>query len=132
MCIRDRGDDGYGYVSYEYILTEAQGSAYYIYGQVYPPPIPGDCNRDGDVDFDDLLVVRNHFGAAGSWEDGDFDADGIVDMDDLFSLRNNFGLTGGTEVSDPDTFGLETPHTPEPSTMALLVLGAAMTLRRRR
>jgi len=113
------GDDGYGYVSYEYILTESQGPGYFVYGEVYLPFTPGDCDRDGDVDLDDLLALRNGFGEPGTWENGDFGGDGMVDIDDLFSLRNNFGLTGGT-------------HTPEPSTTALLVLGAVVMLHRRR
>ena len=52
----------------------------------------GDANRDGQVDLADFVILRNHFGSAGSvFGDGDFNGDGKVDLTDFVILRNNFG-----------------------------------------
>ena len=65
-------------------------------------PQPGDTNRDGRVDIDDLNSVRNNFGAVGN-EDGTlagdaFPFDGFVNIDDLNAVRNNFGVAGPVAI----------------------------------
>ncbi|NLF31079.1 MAG: hypothetical protein GX591_09360 [Planctomycetes bacterium] len=59
------------------------------------PPLAGDADGDGDVDLDDFVAIKNHFGTAGNatWADGDFDGDGDVDLDDFVILKNNFGAS---------------------------------------
>ncbi|MFW6155458.1 MAG: PEP-CTERM sorting domain-containing protein [Planctomycetota bacterium] len=78
--------------------------------------LPGDADLDGDVDLDDFVILKRHFGIGGTWGEGDFDGDSDVDLDDFVILKNNFGL-----------------HTvPEPATVTLLAIGAAVLGRRRR
>jgi hypothetical protein len=74
----------------------------------------GDTNGDGQVNLDDLNAVRNNFGSAGTpgSTPGDaFPFDGQVNLDDLNAVRNNFGASAASAV-------------PEPSSLALLALGA--------
>ena len=52
----------------------------------------GDANDDGAVDFNDLVVLAQHYNVPGgmTWTDGDFDADGDVDFEDLVSLTQRY------------------------------------------
>ena len=63
-----------------------------------PPPAPakieGDLDNDGDVDFDDFLLLADQFGKSGS---ADFDKSGKVDNDDFLTFSDNFGT--GTRQS---------------------------------
>ncbi|MFW6154577.1 MAG: choice-of-anchor Q domain-containing protein [Planctomycetota bacterium] len=54
---------------------------------------PGDADRDGDVDLDDFLVLKQHFGlpAGATWAMGDFNASRSVDLDDFVLLKQHFG-----------------------------------------
>ncbi|MFH0763599.1 MAG: dockerin type I domain-containing protein [Candidatus Omnitrophota bacterium] len=54
--------------------------------------IPGDANKDGDVDFADYQILEAHFGDPGKmkWEDGDFNHDKVVDFADYEILIANF------------------------------------------
>ena len=54
-------------------------------------PLPGDANRDGTVNFTDLLTLAQHYGKAGTHDQGDFNADGSVGFDDLLLLAQNYG-----------------------------------------
>ena len=56
---------------------------------------PGDADGDLDVDLDDFVILKNHFGmtTGATCADGDFDGDGDVDLDDFVLLKNNFGKT---------------------------------------
>jgi len=82
--------------------------------------VAGDADRDGDVDLDDLFLVRNNLGGSGGWQEGDFDGNGVVDLNDLFAVRNNFG--SGTAAAPA----------PEPVTITMLATGAGLLLRKRR
>jgi len=59
--------------------------------QFYLPP--GDVNRDGVVDFQDLTILARHFGQAGTWAQGDLNGDGKVDFADLVLLARSYGRT---------------------------------------
>jgi hypothetical protein len=69
-------------------LPQAAG---YDIGAVERPTPPGDANRDGTVNFDDLLVLaKNYNGTARAWSQGDFTGDGVVNFDDLLVLAKNY------------------------------------------
>jgi hypothetical protein len=52
--------------------------------------LAGDANRDGRVDFDDLLILAQNYGGAGSFAEGDFDYSGAVNFDDLLLLAQRY------------------------------------------
>ena len=83
----------------------------------------GDANLDGSVGFDDLLVLAQHYGNAGSFADGDFTGDGTVGFSDLLVLAQNYGQSAsGT--------GPAVMAVPEPSVVAVAVLLEAMSVLR--
>ncbi|MCA9171213.1 MAG: hypothetical protein KDB23_26250, partial [Planctomycetales bacterium] len=50
----------------------------------------GDANLDSFVDYDDFVIVRDHYGQSGVWwEQGDFDADRAVGEADLIAFWLN-------------------------------------------
>lgn len=56
--------------------------------------LPGDADADGDVDFDDLLVLVRNYGSSGrTFAEGNFNYDpqGGVDFDDLLLLAQRYG-----------------------------------------
>jgi hypothetical protein len=75
--------------------TEADGEAL----EARRTASPGDLNRDGRVDFEDLLLLAAAFGQRGVNLPADLDADGTVDADDLDLLRASyeFGAPDGDD-----------------------------------
>jgi hypothetical protein len=60
----------------------------------------GDANLDGTVDFNDLVMLAQHYNNASgarTWWEGDFTYDGNVDFNDLVTLAQNYN----TSVNDP-------------------------------
>ena len=84
---------------------------------------PGDGNADGWVDGLDYLLwagkFATHPGSDGDPSDGDYNDDGWVDGLDYLLWAGNFGTHAGIAV-------------PEPASGALLLVGLAMLLSRRR
>ena len=94
--------------------------------------MPGDANRDGSVDINDLTIVLTNFGQTGCvWPQGCMDGDptGTVDVNDLTIVLANFGQTAGSSAAGPAAV-------PEPSAILLLAAGVVSLLacacRRRR
>src|SRR5207253_8133791 len=51
----------------------------------------GDANLNNKVDFNDLVLLAQHYGAANAnWDQGDFNYDGQVNFDDLTILAQNY------------------------------------------
>jgi hypothetical protein len=83
----------------------------------YRISIPGDANCDGLVDVADYDIWAANVGATNAtWSHGDFNGDGLVDVADYDIWAANVGQTSGA---------------PEPTTIALLALGALALARRK-
>jgi hypothetical protein len=55
-------------------------------------PLIGDANNDGEVGFEDFLILAQNFGKVDAvFADGDFNLDGVVGFADFLLLANNFG-----------------------------------------
>ena len=54
-------------------------------------PFTADLNGDREVNFTDFLVLANHFGMDGTFEQGDIDGNGRVDFLDFLLLAQRFG-----------------------------------------
>ena len=94
-------------------LTEVHGLAINV--PLEGTDTPGDANRNGLVDDDDLSLLLASWGQDVGWANGNFNGDNIVDDDDLSLLLANW--TGSGAV-------------PEPGTMGLASVGGLATLRR--
>lgn len=109
-----------------------------------------DLNFDGFTDASDLLIWFEHrFTSQSVPQRGDVNADGVVDANDLFSLYDTLFTSHGVQSSASyelpldrshlftylqDTFALAdtTPAVPEPSAVALFLIGhIALTSSRR-
>lgn len=105
---------------------------------------PGDANVSGAVDFDDLLVLAKHYGAAGQyWGEGDFTRDGVVNFDDLLVLAKNYGqvlpaapaFVAAEFQADWNLASTAAASVPEPATTligGLVLMGGSGRYRRRR
>ena len=118
------------------VWTQNVGAAYVTsLGQMPPVPadlnnpamvledLPGDANRDGKVDINDLTIVLTNFGLSGSVlnsteADGDFNGDGRVDINDLTIVLAHFGQTVASSAA-----GMA--PAPEPGAVALVAAGLA-------
>jgi Dockerin type I domain len=72
--------------------------------------VPGDCDGDGDVDFDDFLAVSNNlFSNVTPGTMGDTTLDGFVDYTDFRIWKNNYVPppgSGAGSVSIPEPSGI--------------------------
>ena len=95
-----------------------------VFIQIISPCHPGDANGDGTVGIADLAALADYYGLSpATWSQGDFTGDRLVGIADLVVLADNYGWVG-----DPCT-----PTTvPEPATLLLMAVGAAVSIRRLR
>ena len=100
--------------------------------------LDGDANLNGAVDFNDFLILQNNFGLAGTkFTQGNFNFDGATDFNDFLVLQNNFGqsVTGQPVAFTSQQVAAMTAwaqSVPEPTSLAVIGIGAVATLRRRR
>ena len=87
-----------------------------------PLPLDGDYNGDGTVNAADYAVWRDDLGSTTNLA-ADGDGDGTVDPDDYAVWRDNFGATRGVNPAAP---------VPEPTTLALVLIGAVVSTGLRR
>jgi hypothetical protein len=88
------------------------------------PALPGDFNQDGSVDAADYAVWRKSVGQTGAALAADGNQDHEIDADDYNVWRGHFGTSLGNAAHASGTTGLST--VPEPATLFLLLLGAAL------
>jgi hypothetical protein len=89
----------------------------------------GDGNLDNMVDLTDFTFLAANFNQSGTdWLRGDYNYDGTTDLTDFTFLASNFNqsLPAGSASSGIGSL------VPEPASLGLLSVGAAMVLRRRR
>lgn len=103
--------------------------------------LKGDADVSGSVNFDDLLVLAQHYGdTTRTWVSGDFTNDGMVGFDDLLALAQNYNgtllqdgaaaLPASREPAFSADFALAVSLVPEPT--GVLWLSAASMLARSR
>lgn len=103
--------------------------------------LKGDANLDLAVDFDDLLILAQHYGGTGSeWFEGDFDYDGHVNFDDLLALSQSYGAASPSDLSLLQTLNVTLARdwmlaralTPEPGALLLIAIAGLSCSRRAR
>lgn len=105
----------------DYIVTDVIGTVH------------GDADLDGDVDFQDLISLSQHYNQHGMWTWGDFDGDWQIDFADYTILAQNYGYGVPSPLNfDADWAAYQAGAVPEPITFAGLVGLAAIGLRRAR
>ena len=93
----------------------------------------GDANLDGLVNLSDFNRLAANFGStSGDWSKGDFNYDSNVNLSDFNRLAANFGLSAAGPTVTPDDWARLGAAVPEPSSVALLGIGALAMVRRRR
>jgi hypothetical protein len=106
---------------YDYALTAEEVLGNYQAGAnkvntIGSQDMPGDADRDGDVDADDAQALAEAWGTAtgATWEMGDFNKDGAIDIKDAAILAANWS---------PDGSGESVASVPEPSVLLMVLCG---------
>jgi autotransporter-associated beta strand protein len=88
-------------------------------------PLGGDFNADGQVNGADLAIWQTNHGLSGaSQSQGDANGDSMVDGADLLVWQNQLGQLPASAAASATV--------PEPASLGLLLVGAAMVCRSRR
>jgi len=89
----------------------------------------GDTNLDGQVTYDDYLILKLHWNEAGTfWEQGNFNGDGITNLADLQLMYPN--LTGLTDAQRQSILDFAPNAAPEPGSAMLLLIAGYGLMRR--
>lgn len=93
---------------------------------------PGDADLNDAVNFDDLLIVAQHYGQSSnaSWLEGDFDWNGNVDFSDLLALAQTYGSSSSMAGGFDADWRLARSLVPEPSFLSAFVASAVFRRRR--
>ncbi len=103
--------------------------------------LPGDATADGNVSFDDLVVLAQDYGSThATWSQGDFNNDGIVSFEDLVTVAQHYGQGTGLALEVPgasaefnSAWAEAVASVPEPASLAVaLLILPALSLRCRR
>jgi MYXO-CTERM domain-containing protein len=106
--------------------------------------LAGDANLDGQVNFNDLVLLAQHYNTTVSattdswWFNGDFTNDGVVNFNDLVKLAQNYNTVLAAQPIPAAPPGFEQDlaralaSVPEPAAFPLLGLAALLARRRRR
>ncbi len=116
---RRGGFNDAGQVAFHFITTDLiTGIA------VATPATAGDANADGNIDFNDLLTLAQHYKALGTWSDGDFDFDHVVDFSDLLLLAQHYqgAAVIGLDEEFRQNWDLARALAPEPQAVLLASL----------
>jgi hypothetical protein len=83
-------------------------------------PLPGDINRDGQIDRRDVADITQHLGSAAPvpMAGGDIDGDGFVSVNDFALLQ--LGLSPGTAASAASSSAVPEPATVLPALVGLM------------
>ena len=96
----------------------------------------GAATRDGTANALDLSIVAGNWQNANylGWNGGDFNLDGTINALDLSAMANNWlaGSAGGGVGFHEALTSVGLGGIPEPSSLALVALGAVTLMRRRR
>lgn len=98
----------------------------------------GDTNFDGAVNFDDLLILAQHYNSPDdqSWITGDFNGDLLTNFDDLLILAQNYGMSLLGESNDLHSsfaadWAMAQLLAPEPASLGMLIALPLLRTRRR-
>ena len=83
--------------------------------------IPGDIDGNGTVEFEDFLILSDHFGSPGEYTDGNLDRIDNIGFTDFLILSQNFGKTSANMSA-----------VPEPSASVLVALAVVALASNRR
>jgi len=108
---KDANDDSYRDEAYAYDrLDRLVGSRRGLLpDKPYQAPIPGDTDKDGDVDMVDRVKVIGNFptSSGATWEDGDFDGDGDVDYSDYQVANSRCPMSPAPNFNDARSWTLD-------------------------
>jgi hypothetical protein len=68
--------------------VNSTGSSTWVTSNTATTWMPGDANGDGNVNFNDYLILQNNYNQPGGWLQGDFNSSGVVDFNDYLILQN--------------------------------------------
>jgi hypothetical protein len=117
------------------------------YAVLIMPTLKGDTNMNGQVDALDVFNVQGNYGSVNSgatWRDGDMNGNGMIDALDVFTAQGNYPDTmvslgywpsdalgaslGGLGGVSGSPMSVQVTVVPEPTTLALLAIGGAVSL----
>jgi hypothetical protein len=118
------------YLDLQVTHWQKSGGGGFTYLRAEPPPPTGDYNGDLAVNAADYTVWRNTLGQAVGFDGAGADGDGdrMVDFDDYLFWKSHYGEAVGAA----STLQRMASTVPEPASLLILLMGAALCALRRR